>query len=144
MPKLTPKQEMFVKEYLVDLNATKASIRAGYSEDTARQIGSDNLSKAYIQDAIQVEMDKRSQRVNLTADDILRDIIEVKDRCMANVEPIYEGYGENREFTGEYKFEHNGALKALELLGKHKKLFTDKVEIEVTRMPAIEIVKKKL
>ena len=50
--KLTPKQNRFVEEYLIDLNATKAAVRAGYSEKTARQIGSENLSKPAIQEAI--------------------------------------------------------------------------------------------
>jgi phage terminase small subunit len=68
--KLTAKQEMFVKEYLIDLNATQAAIRAGYSEDTARQIASDNLSKVYIQEAIQEAKDKRSKSTEITAESI--------------------------------------------------------------------------
>ena len=50
--KLTPKQNRFVEEYLIDLCATRAAVRAGYSEKTARQIGSENLSKPAIQEAI--------------------------------------------------------------------------------------------
>ena len=50
--KLTPKQERFVQEYLIDLNATQAAIRAGYSQRTARQIGDENLSKPDIRAAV--------------------------------------------------------------------------------------------
>ncbi len=53
MSKLTNKQKRFIEEYLIDLNATKASIRAGYSEKTAYSIGNENLSKPEIQEAIQ-------------------------------------------------------------------------------------------
>ena len=73
-------------------------------------------------------MNKRAQKVEITSESILNDILEVKDRCMQKVEPItYKSNGEEYE-TGEYKFEHTGALKALELLGKHLKLFTERTE----------------
>jgi phage terminase small subunit len=141
--KLTKKQEMFCKEYLIDLNATQAAIRAGYSEKTAKNIGAENLAKPYLSEYIQKLMDKRSEKTNLTAESILNDILEVKDRCMQKVEPItYRKDGEEYP-TGEYKFEHNGALKALELLGKHLKLFTDKVEHSgKIELPSITVVKK--
>jgi phage terminase small subunit len=63
----------FVEEYLVDLNATQAAIRAGYSPRTARSQGSDLLTKPDIQAAIQAGMDARAQRVGMTADEILRE-----------------------------------------------------------------------
>lgn len=69
---LTDKQRRFVDEYLVDLNATQASIRAGYSEDTARQIGTENLSKPVVAEAIAEAMAARSARVQIQADDVLR------------------------------------------------------------------------
>ncbi len=70
--KLTPKQALFVKEYLIDLNATQAAIRAGYSNKTARQIGEQNLSKLVIQNAIQEALAKRSERTEITADMVLQ------------------------------------------------------------------------
>jgi len=76
--KLTDKQEMFCKEYLVDLNATQAAIKAGYSEHTATVIGNGNLSKPYITEKIQELMDKRSQKVEINAEDILNDILETR------------------------------------------------------------------
>ena len=71
--KLTSKQKMFVKEYLVDLNATQAALRAGYSEKTAYRTGADNLKKPQIQEAIQQAMQKREQRTEITADKVLEE-----------------------------------------------------------------------
>jgi len=71
--KMTPKQEMFVKEYLIDLNATKAARRAGYSKKTAEVIGHENLRKPQIQKEIQKAMDKRSRRLEISADRVLQE-----------------------------------------------------------------------
>ena len=73
---LTPKQSMFVKEYLVDLNATQAAIRAGYSVKTAEVIGYENLRKPQIESEIQLAMDARAERVESEADWVLRTIRE--------------------------------------------------------------------
>ena len=72
--KLTAKQAVFVEEYLVDFNATQAAIRAGYSENTARQIASENLSKPDIQEAIANAMAARSERTEITQDRVLREL----------------------------------------------------------------------
>lgn len=110
---LTPKQHMFVKEYLVDLNATQAAIRAGYSARTANRMGTENLAKPVIASAIQEAMDKRADRLELTAELVLSRIDRIAQ-------------------AAESKDEYQAALKANELLGKHLKLFTDKVELETT------------
>lgn len=107
--KLTAKQQMFVKEYLVDLNATQAAIRAGYSAKTARQIGEENLSKPDVAAAVKVEMDKRAQKTEITAEEVLKSIKRIAALAEAS-----EEYGP--------------ALKGQELLGKHLKLFVDKIE----------------
>ena len=70
---MTPKQEAFVREYLIDLNATQAAIRAGYSEDTARSIGSENLSKPYIVDAIAKAQSERAEKCDIDALWVLRE-----------------------------------------------------------------------
>lgn len=70
---LTDKQEMFAKEYIVDLNATQAAIRAGYSERTAKSIGQENLTKPDLQAYIQQLMEERSKRTEITADMVLRE-----------------------------------------------------------------------
>lgn len=71
--KLTPKQERFVEEYLVDLNATQAAIRAGYSENSASETGYENLRKPQIADAIAVAQAERSERTKITADMVLKE-----------------------------------------------------------------------
>lgn len=84
MSVLTPKQQLFVEEYLIDLNATQAAIRAGYSENTARSMGSENLSKPDIQEAISEAMQARSDRTEITADMVLQELakpafIDIRD-----------------------------------------------------------------
>lgn len=116
---LTPKQERFVAEYLIDLNASQAAARAGYSARTAEQQGHQLLKKTLVAQAIQKAMQKRSERVERNADDVLRDIQAVK---LDAVQIITDRDG-NRVMA-----DRPAALKALELEGKHYKMFTDKVE----------------
>lgn len=123
-PKLNPKQKMFVAEYLVDLNATQAAIRAGYSARTAKEIGHENLTKPHIAAAIQAAQQKRAERVQVDADWVLKRLIDISDRCM-QAEAVLDREGNP---TGEFRFDAAGANKATELLGKHLKLFTDKIE----------------
>ena len=68
---LTDKQQRFCEEYLIDLNATQAAIRAGYSENTAQQIGSENLSKPVIQQYISKYKESKSKELNITLNDML-------------------------------------------------------------------------
>lgn len=75
--KLTPKQKRFVEEYLIDLNATQAAIRAGYSQRTARQIGEENLSKPDIFSAVQEAQAKRSERTEITQDMVLQELAKI-------------------------------------------------------------------
>lgn len=121
---LTPKQDMFVREYLIDLNATQAAIRAGYSVKTAGSIGEENLKKPEIAAAIQAAMDKRAQDTGIDANYVLNGIVEIIERCKQAV-PVLDHEGEP---TGEYKFESGSVLRGYELLGKHLKLFTDRIE----------------
>jgi len=74
---LTPKQAAFVREYLVDLNATQAAIRAGYSAKTASRIGPELLGKTCVQDAIAVGIKARSERVEITADQVLKEYARI-------------------------------------------------------------------
>ena len=104
---LTDKQKRFVEEYLCDLNATQAAIRAGYSERTANREGHRLLSKADIQAAIQDAMRARSERTELTADWVLM--------------RLREEASERRDGSS-----HAARVRALELLGKHLDIFEDR------------------
>ena len=70
--KLTPKQQRFVDEYLIDLNATQAALRAGYSEKTAREIGAENLTKPAIREAVDAALSNRSEKTQIDAEWVLR------------------------------------------------------------------------
>ena len=131
---LTPKQKRFVDEYLVDLNATQAAIRAGYSEKTARAIGQNLLTKVDIQQAIKARMDRRSRRVNITQDEIVSDLLEIKERCMQS-RPVVTPKGEqvyDEAGNAIWAFDAKNAIKALELLCKHLAMFTDKIQADTS------------
>lgn len=130
--KLTPMQEIFCTEYLVDLNATAAAKRAGYSKKNPQDCntkGPELLKLPTVKAKIQELMDERAARTAITADYVLGKIKETIERC-SQAEKVMEWDPDAKEmvFTGEWKFEHNGVLKGCELLGKHLKLFTDKIE----------------
>jgi len=122
--KLEPKQESFCAEYMIDLNATQAAIRAGYSKNSARQIGSENLSKPAIADRIAELQAERGAKTELDAEWVLKRLKRIHDRCMQE-EPVKDADGP----TGEFKFEHSGANRSLELIGKHLAMFTEKREL---------------
>jgi len=109
---LTPKQQRFVEEYLIDLNATQAAIRAGYSEKNADKIGSQLLGKTRVAASIRDAQEKRTRRTEITADYVLTTIRETVEALL-----------NDREKNAANIF------KGSELLGKHIKLFTDKQEI---------------
>ena len=77
---LTAKQKIFVQEYLVDLNATQAAIRAGYSPKTANRTASENLSKPDIQAAIHKSMQKREKRVEVNQDYVISKLFEITEK----------------------------------------------------------------
>ena len=78
---MTPKQEAFVAEYLIDLNATQAAIRAGYSEATAYSIGNENLSKPEIATAIAKAKELRATECGIDAAWVLREAVYLYKAC---------------------------------------------------------------
>lgn len=134
MPKLTDRQKEFVRQYLVDLNATQAAIRAGYSERTASRIGPQLLGKTCVREAIEKSQAKRARRVEVTQDYVLSNLVEVVERTMQRA-PVLDRKGEqvtDEEGRAVWTFDAKGANRALELLGKHLGIFTDKIRAEVS------------
>ncbi len=151
MAKLTAKQQRFVEEYLVDLNATQAAIRAGYSTKTANEQGNRLLVNVSIRTCIDQAIAERSKRTGINQDRVIRELarlafvnannvidigkatlkegaIEDDTAAIASVKvkviPTKEGEGVEREIKLTDK------IRALELLGKHLGMFTDRVKIE--------------
>lgn len=133
--KLTPKQARFVEEYLVDLNATQAAIRAGYSEKTARAIGPENLQKPVVAAAITVARENLSRRTEITQEYVLKTIRDTIERC-AQASPVLDKKGKpvmietpEGDTTAAYEFDSMAVLRGAELLGRHLKMFTEKHEV---------------
>ena len=151
MAKLTDKQKRFVDEYLIDLNATQAAIRAGYSAKTANEQGSQLLAKLSIQQAIAEKMAEQSKRTGVNQDRI---VLELAKIAFVKMTDVVDSDGKIREDAREadlsciesvkYKRSETetGAseerevkicpkIKALELLGKHLGMWNDKVDVNL-------------
>ena len=110
MMAMTDKQQAFVREYLIDLNATQAAIRAGYSEKTARAIGHENLSKPEIAAAIEVATEERAEKVALSQEWVLERLMN-------------EALNDARS---------SARVQALKLLGEHLGMFVKRSQVEIT------------
>ncbi len=131
---MTPKQQRFVDEYTIDLNATQAAIRAGYSPKTAQEQGSRLLSNVMVAEAVAIAKQAQTERTEIDADYVLYGIKGIIERC-EQVSPVLDRRGEpvlvETPDGGEapaYTFQADAALKGYGLLGKHLKLFVDRTE----------------
>ena len=155
---MTKKQKRFIEEYLIDLNATQAAIRAGYSPDTAYSIGNENMKKPEIKAKIDKAMAERSKRTGVNADRVVMELAKI---AFVNAGDVIDAETATlksdaaREDTAaiqsvkvktfgedglEREIKMADKLKALELLGKHLGMFKDKVELSGT----LETEKNKL
>lgn len=125
MGKMTPKQKRFCDEYLIDLNATQAAMRAGYSKKTARKIGQENLTKPDIKKYIDERMAEKRDELIADQDEVLRYLTAVMrgedkdDRLTRN---------ESGEIETIKTIVQGNRIKAAELLGKRYGLYTEKIE----------------
>jgi phage terminase small subunit len=175
MANLNPKQKRFVEEYLIDLNATQAAIRAGYSVKTAEQLGYQLLQKTSVSEAIAKAMAERSRRTGISQDRIIQQLAKIAFSDMKDVlewgtvevpiinpltgQTLVDEDGMDRvEYVTRVRLKEsdqvdgtviqeisetqkgggvthtvklNDRMKALELLGKHLGMWTDKQQIEV-------------
>ncbi len=137
---MTPKQQCFVEEYLVDLNATQAAIRAGYSAKNADKIGPELLGKTRIAEAIAEAIQARSERTEIDQDWIIKQLKGVYEASMEG-RPVCDKDGNEKGFS----FNPAAANTALELLGRHLGMFTDNLnlsgEVALTHEQALEMLK---
>lgn len=154
---MNAKQKRFCDEYLIDLNATQAAIRAGYSPKTAYVIADENLKKPYIKAYVEQRMKERSERTNITQDEVIGELTKIafsnttdfvhvvtKDQKQRVVIKDTDELDDDQKAAIKsikprlygIEIEPYDKLKALELLGRHLGMFTDKIEIkDVTENP---------
>lgn len=113
---MKPKHANFIREYLIDLNATQAAIRAGYSKKTARSQGQRLLTNADIQTKIQKAQEKRAEKVEWTAEEILRSLKKI-------------GLNDKEKTSDQ--------IKAMELGGKHIGMFKEVHELDIPDIPTV-------
>ena len=143
--KLTAKQKKFVDEYLIDLNATQAAIRAGYSEKTADRIASENLRKLEVQKYLQTKQTKLQNKSEVTQQRVIDELASIafaKGTDYATIKNGCVNIQDTDKLTDKQKAAISGIkstqfgveikladkLKALELIGKHIGMFKDKEE----------------
>lgn len=153
MAKLREKQQLFVDEYLIDLNGTQAAIRAGYSAKTANEQASRLLANVSIQQAISERMAERSKRTGVNQDRVVQELAKIAFLKMTDV---VDHNGKIKDDASEddlsciesIKYKHSDTdtgssterevktaskLKALELLGKHLGMWNDKLDVNITQ-----------
>ena len=152
MAQMTEKQKRFVEEYLIDLNATQAAIRAGYKVDNACAMGAENLRKPQIVDAIEKALAERSKRTGINQDRVIQELakiafVKITDVVNEDCE-ILPGANEadlaaieavkvktiptkSGEVGVEREVRLSSKLKALELLGKHLGMWNDKLDVNL-------------
>lgn len=156
---MTPKQRLFIEEYLIDLNGTAAAIRAGYSPKTATEQASRLLSKVNIRACVEKSLAERSRRTGINQDRVIRELARVALVNPADVINMNEatvwGDASNDDTAAiqsvkvkkipaedgtitEREIRMADKIKALELLGKHLGMFTDKLNVNAEM--AVKIV----
>ncbi len=136
---LTPKQQRFCQEYLVDFNATQAAIRAGYSKKTANEQGSRLLANINIKSEISKGMAELSEKTKGNAQWVLENLIEVSERCMQKTpvvkfdrtKKVMKPVIDEKTGEGTWEFDSAGANRALELIGKHRAMFVERSQADL-------------
>ncbi len=164
--KLSTKQQLFVDEYLIDMNATEAAKRAGYSEKTAYSQGQRLLKHVEIKKVFQKHMERRAERTEITQDKVLKELaivafgdlrnavswgprgVVLKDSQSLTQEEagaIAEVSETTTKDGGSQRIKRYDKVKALELIGRHLGMFTDKIEhsVNIDLAKAIEDARKR-
>ncbi len=148
--KLTAKQQRFIQEYLIDLNATQAAIRAGYSKRRASEIGYQLLQKTTVQQAIAEAMQARSRRTEVTADRVLQEfallgfadigsfvdwgpgVVKLKEASALTEEQRRAVCEISQNKDGQVKFKLHDKKGALDSLARHLGMFKDTLGLDVS------------
>lgn len=148
---LTNQQKRFCEEYVKDLNGTRAYL-AAYpgckKKDSARANASKLLAKTNVSAYVRELNERISEKLQITAEDVVRDLIKVKDRCM-QAEPVKVWDPDSHSLVdsdAEYTFDSKGANQALKLLGDHLGMFRQKVEVsgDVEQMKKLDNILEKI
>lgn len=143
---MTDKQKRFVEEYLIDLNATQAAIRAGYSPANADTIGYQQLQKTPVKNAIAQAQAERSKRTGVSQDRIIRELAKIAFSNLPDIVDPFDGSViatadrddlaciqsikvKTTEGSTEREVKLADKMRALELLGKHLGMFKDRLEV---------------
>jgi len=128
--KVNNKHELFCREYVVDYNGTQAAIRAGYSKKTAHVQASALLRNPKVLTRVRELQKEQTERLAISQDWVIHQLVDVVEKCLTPVEVMEWDY-EAKEMrgTGTFNFDSKGATKALELIGKHLGMYTDKMEV---------------
>ncbi len=164
--KLTAKQEQFCQEYIIDFNAAQAAIRAGYSEDTAKQIGYENLTKPYIQEYLQELKAKRAEKTQISQERVLqeyarlgfsdirklydengrlKDVQDLDDDTAAAISSIEVNItkNEDNEFESVKKYKMVDKKGALDSVARHLGMFNDSLEVKLPTVIRRDLTGKK-
>lgn len=151
MAKLSAKQKRFVDEYLIDLNATQAAVRAGYSAKTAMEQGYQLLQKTSVQQAVSEHMAERSKRTGVNQDRVVTELAKIafvkmtdvvdpdgrirddaREDDLSCIESIkYKKSDTETGSSEEREVKVSSKIKALELLGKHLGMWNDRLDVNV-------------
>lgn len=144
---LTPKQQRFVDEYLIDLNGAQAAIRCGYSEKTAKEQASRLLTDVNVAKAVAAAQQERSERTQVTADSVVRELaligfenmgvyaswgpdgVRLVESSEVDTRPVAEVRETHSKYGTSVSFKLHDKVAALEKLGKHLGIFTERSEV---------------
>lgn len=136
MAKLTAKQQRFCDEYLIDLNATQAAIRAGYSEKTAAVIANENLRKPYIKEYIENRLAEKEKELIADQDEILKYLTAVMRGTETDEQYVVDPEGGVEKIPVR---KQANQLKAAEMLAKRYGLLVDKMEVDADMEMTINV-----
>lgn len=128
---MTEKQKRFCDEYLIDLNATQAAIRAGYSAKTAKAIGCENLTKPDLRAYIQEQLDRIHEQKTADAQEVIEYLTSVMRG--EHTEQALQLVGDGVQEICDISVSAKDRLKAAELIGKRYGIFTDKTDLNIAQ-----------